>query len=80
MATTKITVTLEASQVAALRRLVSSKRTRSVSGFVKHAVAVALQDADGWAAILKGALKETGGPLTKRERAWADKVPGGKAA
>lgn len=80
MATTKITITLEVSQVAAVRKLVSSKRTQSVSGFVKHAVAVALQDADGWAAMLAGALAETGGPLTKRERAWADKVLGGKAA
>ncbi len=80
MATTKITITLEVSQVAAVRKLVSSKRTQSVSGFVKHAVAVALQDADGWAAMLAGALAETGGPLTKRERAWTDKVLGGKAA
>lgn len=74
MATTKITITLETDQVDAVRRLVASKRTRSVSGFVKHAVGVALQDATGWAAMLEQALEETGGPLTKREQKWADGV------
>jgi Arc/MetJ-type ribon-helix-helix transcriptional regulator len=74
MATTKITITLDEEQVEAVRRLVASKRARSVSGFVKHAVAVALQDADGWAALLQQSLAETGGPLTAKEKAWADKL------
>jgi hypothetical protein len=39
---------------------------------VKHAVAVALFDAAGWREMLKDALRQTGGPLTKGDRAWAD--------
>ena len=74
MATTKITITLDDGQIAAVRRLVTSKHARSVSGFVKHAVGVALQDAEGWAAMLEQALDETGGPLTAKEKAWADRV------
>jgi len=39
---------------------------------VKHAVGVALFDAAGWREMLDDALQQTGGPLTKRERSWAD--------
>jgi hypothetical protein len=45
-----------------------------VSAFVQHAVALALDDVSGWQAILADALRETGGPLTDEERAWADQV------
>jgi hypothetical protein len=72
MATRKLTITLEADQLDAVRELVAAGQAASVSGFVKHAVAVALQDAAGWQDMLAGALDETGGPLTKKERAWAD--------
>lgn len=78
MATEKITITLDKQQVAAVRRLVSSKRARSVSGFVKHAVVVALQDADGWAEMLEQSLAESGGPLSAKERSWANGVLSGK--
>jgi len=77
MATTKITITLEVDQVDAVRKLVASRRTRSISGFVKHAVGVALQDANGWAAMLEQALEETGGPLTRAEQKWADGILAG---
>jgi Arc/MetJ-type ribon-helix-helix transcriptional regulator len=79
MATTKITITLETEQVEAMRKLVGTKQTRSVSAFVKHAVNIALQDASGWAAMLGQALEETGGPVTKKERAWADSILTGSA-
>ena len=36
--------------------------------FVQHAVGVALSDAAGWREM----LQQTGGPLTAKERAWAD--------
>jgi Arc/MetJ-type ribon-helix-helix transcriptional regulator len=72
MATVKLTITLEENQLDEVRRLVAAGKANSVSGFVKHAVAVGLHDAAGWQAALQGALRETGGPLTKRERAWAD--------
>jgi Arc/MetJ-type ribon-helix-helix transcriptional regulator len=74
MATTKLTITLDEAQLEEVRRLVAAGKARSVSGFVKHAVDVALHDAAGWREMLDGALLQTGGPLTKKERAWADGV------
>lgn len=72
MATTKLTITLDDAQLEDVRRLVAAGQASSVSGFVKHAVGVALHDAAGWQDALKGALEQTGGPLTNQERAWAD--------
>lgn len=77
-ATTKVTVTLPDEAVAAIRGLVADGRAASVSGFVQHAVSVALDDVAGWAAVLTDALEETGGPLTADEIAWADRVLAGK--
>lgn len=74
MATTKVTITLDEEQLAAVRQLVASGQATSVSGFVKHAVSVSLADVAGWGAMLGLALEETGGPLTSKERAWADLV------
>jgi len=79
MATTKVTITLEDEQLAAIRKLVEADKADSVSGFVKHAVSVSLADAAGWGAMLGLALKQTGGPLTPKERAWADTILRGKA-
>jgi Arc/MetJ-type ribon-helix-helix transcriptional regulator len=74
MATTKLTITLEEEQLEEVRKLVSAGASSSVSAFVKHAVGIALYDAAGWKEMLDGALRETGGPLTKKERAWADAI------
>ena len=74
MATTKVTITLEDEQLAKIRELVAAGKLDSVSGFVKHSVAVSLADMAGWGAMLGLALAETGGPLTAKERAWADSV------
>jgi Arc/MetJ-type ribon-helix-helix transcriptional regulator len=74
MATTKITITLDDDQVEGIRALVATGQAASVSGFVKHAVGVALFDAAGWKELLQEALQETGGPLTPKERAWADSI------
>jgi Arc/MetJ-type ribon-helix-helix transcriptional regulator len=74
MATTKITITLEDEQVRAIREYVDAGKAASVSGFVQLAVSVALFDATGWQAMLDDALRQTGGPLTKKERAWADSL------
>jgi len=76
MATMKVTVTLPEEQVAAIRRLVSAGRAANVSGYVRHAVAVALDDVAGWGAVLAKALAETGGDLTAEERQWADQILG----
>ena len=72
MATTKVTITLDDDKLEEIRRLVEARRASSVSGFVKHAVGIALHDAAGWKEMLDEALQQTGGPLTKRERSWAD--------
>ncbi|HEX3684796.1 MAG TPA: hypothetical protein VHU83_19825 [Bryobacteraceae bacterium] len=72
MATAKLTITLDEHQLGEIRALVSAGQAASVSGFVKHAVGVALSDAAGWRELLKEALQQTGGPLTNKERRWAD--------
>ena len=72
MATTKLTITLDDDQLEEVRRLVAAWKASSVSGFVRHAVGVALHDAAGWKEMLEGALQQGGGPLTKKDRAWAD--------
>ena len=76
MATRKVTVTLDEDQVTAIRNLVVAGRASSVSGFVQHAVGVALDDVAGWGAMLAEALVATGGGLTADERKWADEVLG----
>ena len=72
MATRKIAVTLDADQVQEIRALVAAGQAANVSAFVQHAVGVALHVAAGWKEMLEDALRQTGGPLTKNERAWAD--------
>ncbi|MGH3056431.1 MAG: ribbon-helix-helix domain-containing protein [Gaiellaceae bacterium] len=74
MATTKVTITLDDEQLHAIRELVRSRKAQSISGFVKHAVGVSLSDVAGWGVLLGLALEETGGPLTAKERAWADTI------
>ncbi|MEZ4294230.1 MAG: hypothetical protein R3B70_04575 [Polyangiaceae bacterium] len=77
MATVKTTITLQEDDLRQIRALVAGGKAGSISGFVQHAVTMALQDVAGWGALLAGALEETGGPLTKDERAWADGVLAG---
>ena len=72
MATTKITITLQDDQVKAIRSLVAAGRSANVSAFVQHAVRIALHDAAGWGELLENALDQSGGPLTGKERAFAD--------
>lgn len=74
MATKKVTVTLDERQLDRIRALVEARSAPSVSGFVQHAVSVALDDVAGWGALLAEALRETGGVLSDEERTWADGV------
>ena len=78
MATTGITITLQDDQVKEIRALLAAGVAESVSAFVKHAVGIALFDAAGWREMLEDALQQTGGPLTKNERAWADAILSGQ--
>ena len=72
MATRKITITLRDDQIEEIRALLTAGQAASISAFVQHAVRVALSDAAGWKEMLEDALQQTGGPLTTKERAWAD--------
>jgi Arc/MetJ-type ribon-helix-helix transcriptional regulator len=74
MATSKLTITLQDDQLAEIRALVEAGKAANVSAFVKHAIGIALHDAAGWREMLEDALKQTGGPLTRKERAWADSL------
>jgi Arc/MetJ-type ribon-helix-helix transcriptional regulator len=74
MASVKITVTVPEQQLQAMRDLVAQGQAASVSGFVQHAIDLALNDAAGWRRTLDEALAGSGGPLSAEERAWADEV------
>jgi Arc/MetJ-type ribon-helix-helix transcriptional regulator len=76
MASKKVTITLDEDQLGRIRALVEAGTAPSVSGFVQHAVGVALDDVAGWGALLAEALRETGGALSGGERAWADEMLG----
>ena len=76
MATKKVTVTLDEALLQRIRTLVEAGSASSVSGFVQHAVSVALDDVAGWGALLAEGLRETGGALSDQERAWADAILG----
>ena len=76
MASRKITITMDEEQVLQIRDFVNAGRAASVSGFVQHAVSVALDDVAGWGAMLAQALDESGGPMSADERAWADAALG----
>ncbi len=76
MATSKITVTLKDEQVDEIRKLVAAGEAANISAFVQHAVHLALHDAAGWQQLLDNAIAQTGGPLTKEERSWADGILG----
>lgn len=76
MATRKVTITLDVDQLDRVRALVEAGSAPSVSGFVQHAVGVALDDVAGWGAMLAAALRDTGGELSADERRWADEALG----
>ena len=76
MATRKVTVTLDEGQLERIRALVNQGASSSVSGFVQHAVGVALDDVAGWGAMLADALRDSGGELSREERSWADNLLG----
>jgi Arc/MetJ-type ribon-helix-helix transcriptional regulator len=78
MATKKVTITLDEGQLDQVRTLVAEGYASSVSGFVQHAVGVALDDVAGWGAMLADALRDHGGELSGEEQRWADSVLGVK--
>jgi Arc/MetJ-type ribon-helix-helix transcriptional regulator len=71
MATTKITITLPDAQLEEIRKRVAAQDSPSVSGFIQHAVQKSLDNAVEFRAMVEETLRETGGPLGPKERAWA---------
>jgi Arc/MetJ-type ribon-helix-helix transcriptional regulator len=74
MATRKITITLPDRQIEDIRKRVAAQGSPSISGFVQEAVQRSLANRAEFHAMVKEALKQTGGPLTPKERAWAKSV------
>ena len=74
MTTTKITITLPDRQLAEIRKGIAARKLVSVSGFNQQAVQKSLENAAEFRAMVNEVLKETGGPLTPKERAWARKM------
>ena len=68
MATTKVTITLDDDRLEEIREFVAHRKAANISAFVKHAAKVALYDAAGWKEMLDDALRQSGGPLTKKKR------------
>ena len=73
---TNVMITVDEAHLVAVRELVAAGRSSSVSGFVRHAIALAIDDVADWDAELADALEQTGGPLTAEEVAWADELLG----
>jgi len=74
MATTKITITLPDPQLNEIRKRVAAQDSPSISVFIQQAVQKSLENAAEFRAMVEQALKETGGPLKPKERAWARKM------
>ena len=74
MATTKITITLPDRQVEEIRKRVAAQDSPSISGFIQQAVQKSLENAAEFRAMVEEALKETGGRLKPKERAWARRM------
>ncbi len=77
MATVKVTVTLDEAQLRAVRAKVRARHVANVSAFVRKAVENLLMDSELWAAHLERSLAESGGPPTKDQIEWADRVLSG---
>jgi hypothetical protein len=74
MANRKTAVYIGDDQLDAIQALVASGRTASIQAFVADAIRVALLDAAEWIEMLDDGLRQTGGPLTRKECQWADAI------
>jgi len=82
MVSAKITITLPDHQLKKIRKRVAAQDSAIVSGFIQEAVQKSLNNAAEFRAMVEEVLKETGGPLTAKERVWARRMlsarPGAK--
>ena len=74
MASSKITITLPDRQIEEIRKRVAAQESPTVSGFIQQAVQKTLENAAEFRVMVEEALKETGGPLKPKERAWARRM------
>ena len=74
MATVKITITLPERQFEDIKKRVAAQESPSISGFIQRAVQKSLDNAAAFRAMLEEGLKQTGGPVTPKERAWARRM------
>jgi Arc/MetJ-type ribon-helix-helix transcriptional regulator len=74
MATTKITITVPDAQLTEIRKRVAAREAASVSGFIQRAVQKSLDNEIEFRAMIDAGLRATGGPLSAKERAWAEEM------
>jgi Arc/MetJ-type ribon-helix-helix transcriptional regulator len=75
MTALKIAVSLPEPLVAHVRKQVRRGRAASVSAYVADALKQKAES-DELATMLEEALSASGGPMTRTERAWADRALG----
>jgi len=75
MTALKIAVSLPEPLVEHVRKQVRQGRAASVSAYVAEALAQKA-DSDDLAAMLEEQLAASGGPISRTERAWADRALG----
>jgi Arc/MetJ-type ribon-helix-helix transcriptional regulator len=61
-------------QLEEIRKRVADRESASVSGFIQQAVRKSLENAAEFREMVAEALKETGGPITPKERTWARRM------
>lgn len=74
MAAAKITITLQDKEIEEIRKRVAVHESASVSGFIQRAVQRTLMNSAEFSAMVDQGLIEAGGPLTAKERAWAQRM------
>jgi antitoxin ParD1/3/4 len=75
MTVAKIAISLPEPLLAHARKQVVRGRAASVSAYVARAVAAQVEN-DELGAMLDEMLERAGGPVSARERAWADRALG----
>jgi hypothetical protein len=74
MAAKKITITLADRQIAEIQKLIAVQHSTSFSAFIQQAVQRALENAVEFRAMVAEAVDKSGGPLKRKERAWARRM------
>jgi Arc/MetJ-type ribon-helix-helix transcriptional regulator len=74
MATTKVTITVPDEQLAEIKKRVGAREASSVSDFIQNALQKSFENEAVFRAMIQEGLAATGGPLTAKERAWAEGV------